>query len=255
VRALLALVCASCSVAPLPPAAPHRAHHVERRERVSSADPPALAAQFHVACPGRGARCPDGVGMLVSLGGEEPNRCTASLVASDRVLTASHCLPRSARVANASCDGTWVAFPQIGAQAIEWVSCARVIEAIDVSDDLTMRRDLAVLELTRPVARHVLPIDPRPPAEGTIVSVLSITPSAIYPRQHELAERLCRVASGESAVATFGPDAANVGWLIDCPAYGGNSGSPILDASGHIRSILHGGSRPSAGIGITSSMQ
>jgi hypothetical protein len=229
------------------------ARRVEAAPRIET--PPEAALRFHLSCRDRDAPCLDGVGLLVSLGEEEPNRCTAALVAPDRVLTASHCLSPETRAPGAACDDTWIAFPPIGGREMEWARCARVLDAIALPDEsLTMRRDVAMLELARPVSRDVLPIDPRAPEEGSIVTIVSVRPHPIYPTYHELYERLCRVATRESAIETFGPSAGRVGWLMDCPSYRGNSGSPVLDGRGHIRSVLHGGSHPVHGIAITTSL-
>ena len=84
------------------------------------------------------------------------------------------------------------------------------------------------------------------------MTVLAVAPHPIYDTQHELVTRLCRVASEQSAVSTFGEGAARVGWLMECPSYPGNSGSPVLDGAGRLRALVHAGSASVQGIGISS---
>jgi hypothetical protein len=217
-------------------------------------EPPPIATQYRLTCRDRAAPCPDGVGLFVRPADPDAQRCTVVLVAPDRALTASHCLAPSERRDGARCDEIWIGFASIGGAPMEWTGCAEVLRASEVGDDDAMRRDVALVRLARAVARTIYPIDARPPEPGSIVSVLAVRPHPIYPLYHELYERLCRVATVQSAVETFGEHAASVGWLIDCPSYAGNSGSPVIDARGRVRSLLHGGSAPLHGIGITSSL-
>lgn len=241
------MLVAGCTAGPGRPAAPREAIVAARVE------PPAITRELHVSCADRDA-CPDGVGLLVRPTDPEAQRCTAVLVAPDRALTASHCLAPSSRHAGAACDDAWIAFPSSGGEPAEWVGCERVIEAHDVTDEAVLRPDVALLLLRRALTRTTYPIDPRPPEPGSIVSVIAVRPNPIYPHYHELSQRLCRVATRESAVETFGDEAARVGWLMDCPSYPGNSGSPVLDARGRVRSLLHGGSAAHHAIGITSTV-
>lgn len=184
----------------------------------------------------------------------EAQRCTAVLVAHDRVLTASHCLAPSERESGAACAEIWIGFTASGGGPMEWAGCAEVIAANAVDEASVMQRDVALLRLSRPIERTIHAVDERPLEPGSIVTVLAVRPHPIYPLYHELYERLCRVATRESAVETFGEEAARVGWLMDCPSHGGNSGAPVLDARGSVRALLHAGSTPVQGIGITSSL-
>lgn len=227
------------------------------RERPSDpADPGDLAERVHLRCAD--TRCPDGVGMLVRAEGEELQRCTATLVGRDLVLTASHCLPPTARHAGASCGGTWLAFAASEGHPAEWAACRSVVQARAVRDEEVMRTDVAVLRLERAVDREPLAVAFVPLAgpqhQDVIVSVVAVSPHPIYPSQHELSTRLCRVATRQSAVSAYGREAARVGWLVECPSRPGNSGSPVLDARGRVRAVLHGGSEPIDGVGVTSGL-
>lgn len=192
--------------------------------------------------------------MLARAAEPEAQRCTVSLIAPDRVITASHCLRPEERVAGASCRGEWVAFPGEDGAPMEWVACSEVERANAVDESSVMRNDVAVLRLAHAVPRPVLEVDPRPPEEGSIVTIVAVRPHPIYSSQHEIEGRRCRVATRQSASEVFGEQARAVGWLMNCPSQPGNSGSPVLDARGRIRALMHGGSAPIHGVGVTSGL-
>ncbi len=184
----------------------------------------------------------------------EPERCTASLIAPDRVLTASHCLSPPERRAGAACASTWLAFPETSDAPTEWVACARVVYASEVLSEDALRPEHAVLQLARATTRAPLRVDATPPEPGSIVTVVSVTPHPIYGSTHALATRLCRAIDSSPAQAELGSAAANVGWLARCPIERGNSGSPVLDYEGRIRAIVHGGTNLTSAFGVTSSL-
>jgi S1-C subfamily serine protease len=62
------------------------------------------------------------------------------------------------------------------------------------------------------------------------------------------------VESSEAAEARLGEGARRVGWLSGCPIEPGNSGSPVLDAEGRLRALVHAGSHPVFGIGVTTAL-
>lgn len=192
--------------------------------------------------------------MLVWSQAGELQRCTASLIGPDVALTASHCLPRAARHAGAACDGAWILFAATEERPLEWAQCRSVLAARAVRDEEVLRADVAVIRLVREIDREPLALALAPSPTHGVVSITAVRPHPIYPSQNELSTRRCRVATEESAVATYGVDAARVGWLMECPSYPGNSGAPVLDARGRIRAILHGGSAPIDGVGVTSSL-
>ncbi len=201
------------------------------------------------------ARCPASVGLVV-FPGQTPDltgrilevRCTGTLVAPDRVLTASHC------VTTPTCRDGWVAFPATAEHPAANVRCARVLAQDPDDADAVLLEDWVLLQVEAPVARPVATVEPAPVAPGTIVTVASVTPHAIYDRQHELDVRLCRVETSEQAEARLGLEARRVGWLSGCPIAHGNSGSPVLDQHGRVRALVHAGSHPVFGIGVTTAL-
>jgi hypothetical protein len=184
----------------------------------------------------------------------EPERCTATLIAGDRVLTASHCLAARDRRAGAACVHTWVMFPETPGAAAEALACARVLAATEEIWEDALHQEYAVLQLARRSVRAPLGMNTAPIAPGSIVTVASITPHPIYGCTHSLSTRLCRVIGPEPAQRALGSSAAHVGWLASCPIAGGNSGSPVIDYDGRVRAIVHGGTAPAAQYGVTSTL-
>jgi hypothetical protein len=210
---------------------------------------------LYVGCADR-SNCPNAIAMLVvdDDSSAEPERCTATLIASDRMLTASHCLASADRHRGAACARTWVSFPQTVDAPAEWVACKRVLNASEVMSEDGLHQEHAVLQLIRAVRRKPLAVDPRPPEPNSIVQVVSITPHPIYGSTHELASRLCRAIPPDGAVRELGAHAAQVGWLGNCPIARGNSGSPVIDWRGRIRAIVHGGTATAYEFGVTSGL-
>lgn len=210
------------------------------------------APEVRCAAP---SQCPPSVGMVVFPGREpdvlgriRPARCTGTLIAPDRVLTASHCLTTP------TCLGAWITFPATETRPAGFAHCAWVLAQDPDDADAVLLEDWAILQLDRPIDRPVATLDHTPVAPGTIVTVASVTPHPIYDSRHELEGRLCRVETSEAAEARLGAGARRVGWLSGCPIEPGNSGSPVLDAEGRLRALVHAGSHPVFGIGVTTAL-
>ena len=214
-----------------------------------------LAAEAPTVRCADAARCPPSVGLVVfpgtepdALGRVLPTRCTGTLVAPDRVLTASHC------VTTPTCVGAWITFPATASHPAGSAHCAWVLARDPDDADAVLLEDWAILQLDRPIDRPVAALERAPATPGTIVTVASVTPHPIYDSRHELDGRLCRVESPEAAEARLGEGARRVGWLSGCPIEPGNSGSPVLDAEGRLRALVHAGSHPVFGIGVTTAL-
>ena len=212
-------------------------------------------SDLYVGCADR-LSCPSAVGMLVvdDAAGPEPERCTATLIAADRVLTAVHRLQSADRHGDAPCKNTWMAFPETVDAPAEWAACKRVLSVSGVVDEEGLHQEHAVLQLARALTRRPLEVDPRPVEPDSIVEVVSVTPHPIFGTTHHLATRLCRAIDSRPAVEALGDKAASVGWLGNCPIERGNSGSPVLDREGRIRAIVHGGTAAVFQVGVTSGL-
>jgi hypothetical protein len=264
VAALLAVIGGACTVT-LPPARPARSLlQSQQPEPLPIATPEPASAdgnegtataapEQYVRCEDRG-NCPNAVGMLVDADelAREPERCTVSLIAPDRALTASHCLSPAQRHVGAACARTWVLFPETADAPALTVACARVLFAADVLDESALHQEHAVLQLARAVPRAALAVDAAPPEPGSIVTVVSVTPHPVYGSTHALSVRLCQAIDSRPAQDALGAGAANVGWLASCPIARGNSGSPVIDYQGRIRAIVHGGTNLTSAFAVTS---
>ncbi len=257
---LLATLVAGTACAASPPAA--RTAPAAATQRLGPPAPalpyaadPRRSPELFVRCENR-ASCPNAVGMLVVEDDARPapERCTATLIAPDRAVTASHCIAAADRRAAATCTRTWLSFPETADAPAEWVACARVVRAAEVVDPSALHQEYAVLLLGRPLSRTPLAVDPSPPPEGSIVTVVSVTPHPVYGSTHALSTRLCRAIDASAARAALGPAAAAVGWLSDCPIAHGNSGSPVIDHAGRVRAIVHGGTALTSAFGVTSTI-
>jgi hypothetical protein len=248
-----AAACASTA-----PSGPLAVRHATKVRVAATTLQPALSdprrsTELFVGCADR-ASCPSAVGMLVNDDDEaaEPERCTATLIARDRALTAIHCLSSSDRRAGAACPHTWLSFPETADAPAEWAACERILIVRGVVNADGLHQEHAVLQLARAVDRSSLAIDPRPIEPNSIVEVVSITPHPIYGTTHELSTRLCRAMDPRPAVAALGAEAAQVGWLANCRIAPGNSGSPVLDREGRIRGMVHGGTATRYELAVTS---
>jgi len=199
--------------------------------------------------------CPASIGMVVFPGGDEPERCTGTLVGPNLILTAGHCVTGAeGRVGTLEPGATgWIAFPESGPYAASW---HRVVEVVAIQDGKgeVLAMDYALLRLRREAARPVVPTNAETPVPGTIIRIALVTPHPVYSTQHALRTRLCRVGTSAEAERTLGHAARRVGWLRGCPIEPGNSGAPVLDAAGQVRALVHAGSHPFFGIGVTSAL-
>lgn len=192
------------------------------------------------------------VGALLRSRGPEPEQCTATLVAPNIVLTASHCLALRDRLQGGACDDTWVVLPASDGRPRETVACAAVLYATTLAGLDALEPDVALLRLAGASSRAPLALDTAPLGEGTFVTVLSVTAHPIYATTQRRVTRRCRVMGAGVATSMLGPAAAAVGWLNRCDIASGNSGSPVLDEHGAVRAVVHGGTP--RGFGVTTPM-
>lgn len=214
----------------------------------SCGDPERASAGVEAIFDERAGTAPQAVGAFLRARAPEPEQCTATLVAPTLVVTASHCLRPRDRVQGGGCDDTWIVLPAADDRPRESIACAGVVYATTLLTEDALEPDVALLRLARATSRVPLALDASALAEGTIVSVASVTPHPIYATVHHREARLCRVMEPARATSALGPAAATVGWLEGCRIEVGNSGSPVIDPSSAVRAIVHGGAR--GGIGV-----
>ena len=195
--------------------------------------------RYEITCPG-GEACEESVALLVGeSAAKEPMRCTAALVGERTAITAGHCVAWELS-AGGSCGGVWLGFAGLDAGSTEWVGCNRIRSVSTVSGNL-LSPDYAILELSETVSRRPYAIEMEPVTSGDVVRMVSVTADRFYDERHEVRSRRC-VVDENGSLAPFGPTAPqSIRVLSSCPIREGSSGSPVLDAAGRMRGLIHGG--------------
>lgn len=207
-------------------------------------------SKYDLSCEA-GALCPESVGLVVaSHMVSETMRCTAALVASDRVLTAGHCVDRQTSPLE-----VWVGFPKANGYPQEWVASTEVLVRSSVEPGAgLLQPDYAVLRLDRALSRTPLTAFAERPLPGDVVRMVSVTPDRFYENKHHLAVRRCQVEDPRRAQPAYGLDALSVGWLSHCPIRDGNSGAPLLNAQGQLVGLVHGAAPPFFAVGVMTNL-
>lgn len=125
---------------------------------------PAFARFPNLTCAEANSECPASVGMVVAFDkGGHASTCVGTLIASDQVLTAAHCVPRALRASGASVNGARLAFAPVSGRSYSWVER---VDSISVTNDPTRtdeeedsaetseastRTDVALLRLQKPL--------------------------------------------------------------------------------------------------------
>jgi hypothetical protein len=188
--------------------------------------------------------CPAAVGELVTYSSLGVRYCTASLVAPDLVLTASHCVPwENVTRANSVIGGCWVRWPAAKGNENqgEIIPCSAIAEASVLSaraEDLVMP-DFAFVRLRRPSSRKALPIQARtsggenPKIHESIV-LYGVTPDA---PKHLIRRHECiRDDAFPLMVKKAQPGQTLI--MPGCPAELGHSGGPLLANDGAILGVM-----------------
>jgi hypothetical protein len=139
-----------------------------------------------------------------------------------------------------SCEGVWLGFAGIDGHDAEWVGCERIASVVSSAGDL-LSPDYAIVELREPVSRKPYAIHIEPVVSGDVVRMVSVTADRFYDEHHEVRTRRC-VVDDTGRLAPFGPEApTSIRVLSSCPVHEGSSGSPVLDAAGRMRGLIHAG--------------
>jgi hypothetical protein len=205
----------------------------------SLADAQQLAAQAQVHCSDA-SQCSPSVGLLVNTTPTSANQCTAFLIANDIVATNAHCIPDDLKNNGASCkDRIALIFPALGQYADVRTGCNEVISVSQNDAKSGSKPDYAFIRLDQPVQRPALTITHSGFSDGANYTMTKIDPyqgNGIpegYMRQVTCKAIFNSIAAPNSS-APHDPLVA----LADCVGIPGNSGSPIIDASGNVPGIL-----------------
>lgn len=224
--------------------------HAQKRNPVGKAESQARSAE--VRC--RDAQdCPDGVGLWASVVGRSVSQCTGFLIDSIHAVTDRHCIPPDLQTTGASCRGrAWLHLPSASGVRGEVCECDRV-EILSRTDSRVGDPDYAVVRLLHPTRRTPLSVDRGPLGDLDTVEVVRVRPMDVEAALREvpvgvLARQTCLVsrrtrsfADRDQAIDVLDPLSRRVP-LVECPAEGGNSGSPVLvrrpDGSRVVRALL-----------------
>lgn len=206
-------------------------------EADSTANALALASQSYVEC---GEDCNESVGMLVAVEAASVKSCTAFLAAPNLAITNFHCLPKALQRQDAICrpDELKIHFPSLGELPAHTAGCARIRQA---KGGITRRQlDYALIELDAPVSRPFLELSAEGASEGEILKAYKIDPLSERTPRGRMSSMSCRVVEKPFPLPAFSGRHFPVVALGDCLSRAGNSGAPMLDASGQVRVTLQG---------------
>ncbi len=191
-----------------------------------------------------GTSCPEAIGQLVTLSGQGPEGCTATLVKPDLVLTASHCVPWETLEDKKTFDNNcWIRWPQQTGKAQEFIACGSIVQAstIDFDRQEQVQLDYAFIRLSRPSQRNAIGLDQERAAASPRVRLFGIAMDATDENgilRHELRELHCdRNDNFDLDTIETLPGETIV--LPTCPIQSGYSGGPIFnEASKVITGVL-----------------
>lgn len=204
-----------------------------------------LVTEGGVLCTERenSSACPPAVGMLLAIGENSIQQCTAFLANNNEMLaTSSHCIPEDLKKEGAVCtDRIKVMFPDVGnlpgseAKCLEVLSASRV-EAINGQ----FNPDYAFIRLDRPVPRDILVVNREGLKEGQVVKVSEMIPTTTIHLMGEIRSKFCTAVQNSFALPQFDNEATQV-VTLNCPfAYiPGNAGAPVIDDGDTVRAIVH----------------
>jgi hypothetical protein len=163
-------------------------------------------------------------------------KCTTYVVGSDLVVTSKHCLPANTEPGD-DCSSDTLLFPAVGPYPEERAQCLKVVDASLLTSEQAIALDYVVLQTTENLHRPVLPISGRGvPDQMELHSYHFVSTT---PHSGQIQSRTCRPVMRSMAYSLYqSPQSAVVG-LPNCSTDEGNSGGPLLDASGAVRAMYN----------------
>lgn len=171
----------------------------------------------------------------------QPTQCTTFLVASDLVMTNSHCI--SPHILKASqCHGLiQFTFPKTPEYNEEILDCDEILEVTHLSP-MDLRSDYALIKLNRPIEREPLQLTRSTQVEGTKVQAVVVSPiDGANSLQHRVQ---CQIEHRPAALAySDSPETEPFSHVVlaeNCLIEGGNSGGPVLNDKGRVVGLNFG---------------
>lgn len=194
-------------------------------------------------CPETGV-CPEGVGRLL-LRVEDANyeACTVFLVAPDVAATNAHCLGRFTEAQ--FCAQARLFFRTGRGDATRAVRCTGVPMRGMWSVDMTNNpHDYAFLRLAERLPQRPFIPDTRSGVrDGISYTVWAVEGGGTVSRAR-LVRHECRAAQGTPVFPWAEDSRSPMQAFLDCPVLPGNSGAPVLDASGRVVAMMYAGTNP-----------
>lgn len=197
--------------------------------------------------------CPEGVGLWAATTGRSVFQCTAFLIDSVHAVTDRHCIPQDIQREGATCvDRAWLHLPSHSGARGEVLGC-QSIRILSHSDSRVGDPDYAVVRLQKPATRSALQVERGPLSDLESVEIVRVRPMDVEAALREVpvgrvslqtcvvSRRTRSFADRDRKVDVLDPLSRRVP-LVDCPAEGGNSGSPVLvrksDGTRVVRALL-----------------
>lgn len=193
-------------------------------------------ADFSLSCEGS---CPDSAGALMIKNGTELDTCSFSLVDSQTIMTARHCLPDSVASVGASCNGVIQALFKNNSGTTDVYDCDRVVSFAQDWKMNSITRDFAFLKLTKVPAHKPLKIDTSGVQDQEVLTALTATPdhSSAKPRS-VMIQKKCTVLMNSMINKTFTNGHKPTMAFKDCDIVPGNSGSVMIGANGQAKADI-----------------
>lgn len=172
-----------------------------------------------------GSSCPEGVGRVFVRSRDDERQftlCTGFLMSEDRMMTNGHCLSRSE-----DCPRTFVSFSSAGKSYS--AQCSKLVKSYYNEENPAEGKDLTIFTLTEKIPVEPFRVSIKPAQKGECYSVWVMDHFNML--QARITELEC-LYEGQGLGEEYS----------GCPAIQGNSGSPIINDSGEVVSILWGSS-------------
>lgn len=222
-----------------------------------------VLSQISVTCENPSA-CHPAIAQLVATtntNGTTVQRCTATLIDDQHMITNTHCLPEDLRRIGAGCQNRIsFIFPSVQSVGGQTLGCAEIVNLRSVSTANTQGqleisaaaslevRDVALIRLSSTAPRTRLELT----REGYTSS--SYTVHAIDPQDSLRSiykTKTCGytfVADQISSALVAAPIRQTQGVLTNCNLIAGNSGSPIVNPAGRIPALVYASLDPRPGV-------